>query len=110
MISWALATHYAAAPRRRWRIRRSLEPEYLLTDGPYRLSRNPMHVGGIAIWGGWAVWYGSAPVAAGLGVLTCLYRVGIAWEEQTLERRWGDEWHEYTRRTGRWLSLGTTQA
>jgi protein-S-isoprenylcysteine O-methyltransferase Ste14 len=110
MISWALATHYAAAPRRRWRIRRSLEPEYLLTDGPYRLSRNPMHVGGIAIWGGWAVWFGSARVAAGLCVLTCLYRVAIAWEEQMLERRWGDEWQEYTRRTGRWLSLATARA
>ena len=110
LIGWALAVHYMAAPGKSWAIKRSLEPEYLLTDGPYRFSRNPMHVGGIAIWGGWSAWFGSVPVATGLAVLTALYRVAIVWEEQTLARRWGDEWHDYTRRTGRWLSLGPLRA
>ena len=35
----------------------------------HRFSRNPMYVGGVAIWGGWAVLLGSAPVVAGLVVL-----------------------------------------
>jgi protein-S-isoprenylcysteine O-methyltransferase Ste14 len=106
LLAWALANHYVTAPGKGWAIERSLEPEYLLTDGAYRLSRNPMHLGGIAIWSGWAVWFGSAPVAGGLGVLTGIYRAGIGLEEQMLERRWGDQWREYTRQTGRWLSFG----
>lgn len=105
LVAWALAEHYVAAPGKSWAIKRGLEPEYLLTDGAYRLSRNPMHVGGIAIWGGWATWFGSAPVLAGLGGLTGIYRVGIAWEEQMLDRRWGAEWRAYAERIPRWLSL-----
>jgi protein-S-isoprenylcysteine O-methyltransferase Ste14 len=106
LVTWAVAKHYAAAaPDKSWAIERGLEPEYLLTDGPYRLSRNPMHVGGIGIWAGWTVWFGSAQVAAGLVVLTAVYRAAITWEEQMLERRWGDEWRSYARRTSRWLSV-----
>src|SRR5918996_1737427 len=36
LVVWALAEHYAAAPDKSWAIKRTLEPEYLLTDGPYR--------------------------------------------------------------------------
>src|SRR5918996_2196096 len=74
LVAWALAEHYAAAPDKSWAIKRTLEPEYLLTDGPYRFSRNPMHVGGVAIWSGWAAWFGSAPVLVGLLVLAGIYR------------------------------------
>jgi protein-S-isoprenylcysteine O-methyltransferase Ste14 len=103
LITWVLAQHYKAPPDRRWAVKRGIEPEYLLTQGPYRLSRNPMHVGGLAVWAGWAVYFGNGWVAAGLAILTGGFRVGIAWEEQALERRFGDEWREYARRTPRWL-------
>jgi protein-S-isoprenylcysteine O-methyltransferase Ste14 len=109
LVGWASAQHFAAAPDKGWAIEGGLVPEYLLTDGPYRHSRNPMHVGGIAIWGGWATWFGSTPVTAGLVVLTGIYRAGIAWEEQMLEQRWGDDWRAYSTRTSRWLSLGSAQ-
>jgi protein-S-isoprenylcysteine O-methyltransferase Ste14 len=105
LVGWALARHYVAASRGGWAVKSDLEPEYLLTDGPYRLTRNPMHVGGLAIWTGWAAWFGSVPVAGGAIVLTALYRAGIAWEERTLERRFGDEWRAYVRRTPRWIAL-----
>jgi Phospholipid methyltransferase len=90
LIVWALARHYTQAPDKSWRITRDLEPEYLLTDGPYRLSRNPMFVGGIAVWAGWTILFGSARVAAGLHVVIGTMRAGTAWEEQMLERRFGD--------------------
>jgi protein-S-isoprenylcysteine O-methyltransferase Ste14 len=109
LVVWALAEHYAAAPDKSWAIKRTLEPEYLLTGGPYRLSRNPLHVGGIAIWSGWAAWFGSAPVTAGVLVLTGIYRVGVVWEEQMLERRWGDQWRTYAKRTSRWVPIGSAQ-
>jgi protein-S-isoprenylcysteine O-methyltransferase Ste14 len=107
LIVSALARHYTRAPDKSWTISRNLEPEYLLTDGPYRLSRNPMHLGGITTWSGWTIWFGSAPVAAGLIVLTGVMRAGIAWEERVLEGRWGNEWRAYAAQTPRWLSLGS---
>jgi protein-S-isoprenylcysteine O-methyltransferase Ste14 len=68
-----------------------------------------MYVGGIGIWAGWTTWLGSAPVAAGLVVLTAIYRAGIAWEERMLEQRWGNEWRAYARRIPRWFSLGSAR-
>jgi hypothetical protein len=96
--------HYRAAPGKSWAIRRGLEPEYLLTDGPYRFTRNPMHLGGIGIWAGWTAWFGSAPVGAGMVVLVAIYHAGIAWEERVLERRWSDRWCAYASRTPRWVA------
>lgn len=103
LLSWAVAAHYAEAADRGWAIGRGLEPGFLLTSGPYRFSRNPMYIGGVAIWGGWAVLLGSVPVAAGLVVLTGAYRIGVVWEERTLERHWGDTWRAYAKRTPRWV-------
>jgi protein-S-isoprenylcysteine O-methyltransferase Ste14 len=60
-----------------------------------------MYVGGAAIWGGWALLLGSAPVAAGVVVLTGIYGAGVAWEERTLERHWGDAWRAYAASTPR---------
>ena len=104
-MSWAVAGHYSAATDTSWAIKRGVEPEYLLTDGPYRYSRNPLYVGGTAIWVGWAVLLGSVPVAAGLVVLTGIYRAGIGLEERTLAQRWDSEWLAYAGRVPRWLSL-----
>ena len=110
LVIWASVEHFAAANREGWAITPGVAPDYLLTEGPYRLSRNPMHVGAFGIWGGWAAWFGSAPVAAGLVVLIGICRAGIAWEERTLERRWTEAWQEYARRTSRWLPTGTPQS
>jgi protein-S-isoprenylcysteine O-methyltransferase Ste14 len=103
-VGWAVAQRYAAAGDGGWAIKRRLEPEYLLTDGPYRFSRNPMYVGGVAIWGGWAILLGSARVASGLVVLSCIYRASVVWVERMLERQWGDAWLDYATRTSRWLT------
>jgi protein-S-isoprenylcysteine O-methyltransferase Ste14 len=108
-VSWAVARHYAAATDKSWATKRGVEPDYLLTDGPYRFSRNPLYVGGIAIWVGWAVLLGSVPVAAGLVVLTGIYRAGVGSEEEMLERRRGDEWLAYAGRVPRWLSPAVSQ-
>jgi protein-S-isoprenylcysteine O-methyltransferase Ste14 len=105
LIGWAVARHFVRASERGWALESDLEPNYLLTDGPYRLSRNPMHVGGLAIWTGWAAWFGSVPITGGAIVLSAVYRAGIAWEERTLERRFGQEWLNFVRTTPRWIGL-----
>ena len=77
--------------------------DYLVTDGLYRLSRNPLYVGDIAMWTGWAILLGSLHVAAGLVALVVGLQVGVRMEERGLARQFGAEWDAYERATPRFL-------
>jgi protein-S-isoprenylcysteine O-methyltransferase Ste14 len=114
LIAWALAAHYEAAPRG-WAVpttRQVLRQapyrlEYLLRRGPYRLSRNPMYLGEAAVWLGWALFYGSRSVWAGLAAL-CVAVTGIVpWEERRLLERFGDEYRAYLVSVPRWVRIGS---
>jgi protein-S-isoprenylcysteine O-methyltransferase Ste14 len=114
LVAWPGVRHFRAMPGKSfvvWPLPRTpsgelaYAPEYLLTDGPYRFSRNPMHVGGLSVWAGWAILLGSQPVARVLAAATALLPMGVAWEEQGLARRFGDEWGAYAARTPRWIGL-----
>jgi protein-S-isoprenylcysteine O-methyltransferase Ste14 len=95
LLAWATASHNRAAPEG-WPI--SLAPDYLLKGGPYRFSRNPMYIGEAAIWAGWAIVFGSLPVAGGLAVLTAIQTRAVRLEEWTLHKRWGDAYDVYRER------------
>ncbi len=76
----------------------------LVTDGPTRLTRNPMYVGmaGLLVAhallrGGWRT---AVPVAAFVGVID---RVQIGPEERALRELFGDEYDAYCRRVRRWV-------
>ena len=107
-VLWALAGHYRSAPDGSWAVNAGLEPEYLLTTGPYRYTRNPMYVGAILIWSGWAVLLGSRRVAVGAATVTTGLQAAVAWEERQLVRRFGDDWRAFAARTPRWLGRGRT--
>jgi protein-S-isoprenylcysteine O-methyltransferase Ste14 len=76
----------------------------IVTDGPYRLTRNPGYLGmaltyaGIAIVSNapWAL----VPLPAAIAVID---RGVIAREERYLERRFGTPYVEYKRRVRRWI-------
>lgn len=102
-VTWALAGHYKSAPDRSWAVNAGLEPEYLLTTGPYRFTRNPMYVGAILIWWGWALLFRSRAVALGATAVTTGLQGAVAWEERQLVDRFGDEWRAFAARTPRWL-------
>jgi protein-S-isoprenylcysteine O-methyltransferase Ste14 len=84
-----------------------LQPEratVLVASGIYRLTRNPMYLGLLAVLAGWA-WFQAN--AAGL-VLLPLFVVylnlfQIAAEERALSARFGTAFHAYKRSTRRWL-------
>ena len=97
--------HYTAVPSQAWAVRRRLAPEYLLTQGPYRLTRNPMYVGELAIWSGWTVLLGSPPVAGTLLLVVAVMRLGVEFEERSLAEHYGEQWRAYAARTPRWLRL-----
>ncbi|MGI8989680.1 MAG: methyltransferase family protein [Bryobacteraceae bacterium] len=79
-------------------------PSYLLTEGPYRYSRNPIYLAELTIWLGWILFYGSFAVAGIFAVGSLLVGpIVVPREERGLEARLGAEYREYRRTVPRWL-------
>ena len=79
--------------------------KHLMTDGPYRRSRNPMLSGTylyyigvlIALWSGWALLV--------FAVIATVMTLQVRSEENRLEADFGQEYLDYKKRTGRFISL-----
>ena len=76
----------------------------LVASGPFALLRNPLYVGNIALWVGFAlaarlVWL--APVI--LILLGLQYHAIVRWEEALLESRLGQAYRDYAARVPRWI-------
>ena len=107
-ILWSVASHATEWRERDWRVLKLdpdhlLTPEYLVTDGPYRHSRNPLYLGDILMWAGWVIFLGSLAVALGLAVLTLGLQVGVRLEERGLARQFGDQWKAYASTVPRFI-------
>ena len=76
----------------------------LVITGLYRISRNPMYLGMLALLTGWALW-----LANPLAVLVLpIFVAYITWfqirpEEAALTAKFGAEYEAYCRRVRRWL-------
>jgi protein-S-isoprenylcysteine O-methyltransferase Ste14 len=102
LTGWAFATHYQAAPRG-WALQAAPTPGYLLRSGPYRWSRNPMYAGEATIWAGWALFYASPAVWAGLVVVSAAFATIVPWEERRLLERFGEDYRAYLADVPRWV-------
>ena len=76
----------------------------LVDSGPFARLRNPLYVGNIAIWVGFAltarlVWL--APII--LALLGLEYHAIVRWEEHLLESRLGSAYRDYAARVPRWI-------
>jgi protein-S-isoprenylcysteine O-methyltransferase Ste14 len=76
----------------------------LVETGPFALIRNPLYVGNMLIWMGFAlsarlVWL--APLIVVL--LGAEYHAIVRWEESLLVSRLGDAYRDYATRVPRWL-------
>jgi protein-S-isoprenylcysteine O-methyltransferase Ste14 len=76
----------------------------LVTSGPFALVRNPLYLGNVALWVGFAVsarlpWL--APVF--VAVLAFEYHAIVRWEERLLEERLGDRYRTYAAQVPRWV-------
>jgi protein-S-isoprenylcysteine O-methyltransferase Ste14 len=76
----------------------------LVSAGPFGLIRNPLYIGNIALWVGFAlsarlVWM--APIF--VAVLGIEYHAIVRWEEWLLESRRGEEYRAYASRVPRWI-------
>jgi protein-S-isoprenylcysteine O-methyltransferase Ste14 len=101
LLIWTLITGIANAPNT---VRLGLVPSVLITDGPYRLTRNPMYVAELASWLGWAMFFGSLAVFLGyISLLLVVNLVLVPREERTLEAAFGQAYLMYKKRVPRWL-------
>jgi len=76
----------------------------LVILGPYRWSRNPMYVGFVAMYLGFALLMNSVwPLLLLPGVIIALEILVITREERYLRSIFGPEYEEYCRQVGRWV-------
>jgi protein-S-isoprenylcysteine O-methyltransferase Ste14 len=76
----------------------------LVTDGPYRFTRNPMYVGFTLLYLAGVVLANSAwPLFALPVILLVMQRAVIAKEEAYLERLFGEDYRRYRGRVRRWI-------
>jgi protein-S-isoprenylcysteine O-methyltransferase Ste14 len=78
--------------------------EAIVTDGPYRLTRNPAYLGMTLTYAGIAIGSNSPWALIPLPVALAMVDRGvIAREERYLERRFGWRYTDYKRRVRRWI-------
>ncbi|MGC9977203.1 MAG: isoprenylcysteine carboxylmethyltransferase family protein [Syntrophales bacterium] len=91
-----------------WRARTSPFPikpsTALVTDGPYRFTRNPIYVSLACLYVGLALWFDVfwALVLLPVVIVVVSYYT-ISSEERYLERKFGEEYLRYKTRVRRWL-------
>lgn len=75
-----------------------------MTDGLFRLTRNPMYLGFSVALLGLAVFLGSlVPMLLAVAYVLISDRWYIAFEENRMLARFGEDYRRYARRTRRWL-------
>lgn len=85
------------------------QPDRLITEGAFRYSRNPQNLGigmagiGTALLGD----SGLSLVLAVAGII--VFRIYLGFEEQHLERTFGEEYVDYKRRTPRFVGMPARQ-
>jgi protein-S-isoprenylcysteine O-methyltransferase Ste14 len=78
--------------------------EAIVTDGPYRLTRNPAYLGMALTYAGIAIVANAPWALVPLPVAIAVIDRGvIAREERYLERRFGRPYVDYERRVRRWM-------
>jgi protein-S-isoprenylcysteine O-methyltransferase Ste14 len=100
LLAWTAVVGFSSTPAR---VSLTLTPNHLVTSGPYRFMRNPMYVGELGLWAGWAIVYGSVAVLIGFVLLSVIVHVVILpREERALRAHFGDIYRAYETRTPRW--------
>lgn len=80
----------------------------LVATGPFARLRNPLYLGNIALWVGFAASAGLARLIPPIVLLLAFeYHAIVRWEERLLEARLGDSYREYAARVPRWMPLAS---
>lgn len=77
---------------------------FLIADGPFRFTRNPMYLGLLVVTLGIAAIVGtSAMLLAPIAFFLWVNFVSIPYEEAKMERQFGETYRDYKRRVRRWI-------
>lgn len=100
IMIWAAIT----MRRHRTTIVPHMTPRALVTDGPFRFSRNPIYAADVLILLGWAISLGAVlPLVVVWGFTRVIETRFIMPEEDKLIAGFGDEFHQWAKRTRRWF-------
>ena len=77
--------------------------QHLMTDGPYRINRNPMLTGTLIYLASFIVWLWTWQAVLVWFIFLAIMFVQVLTEEKRLRRDFGEEYESYCRRTGRFL-------
>jgi protein-S-isoprenylcysteine O-methyltransferase Ste14 len=87
-----------------WFVRPTSPTTAIVSEGPYRFSRNPMYLGMAGLLAGLGVLLGSPCFAAGLIVFLVVIHFGVVLrEERYLESLHGETYRQYKRQVRRWV-------
>ena len=75
--------------------------QLLMTDGPYRLNRNPMLTGTLTYLAGWIMWLWTWQAVLVWAIFFAIMFVQVLTEEKRLRKDFGKEYDEYCKRTRR---------
>ncbi len=79
-------------------------PKRVVTNGPYRFTRNPLYIALTTVALGIALMVDSAWYLAGAAIMILrIDRLGVRREEAAIRRKVGAEYDAYTARVRRWL-------
>lgn len=80
------------------------KPSFLITSGPFRISRHPMYLGMIMILFGEAVFLGSlTPFIFPVAFFIVIGTLFIPVEEKNLNKTFGKKYCAYSKQTRKWL-------
>ncbi len=75
--------------------------KHLMTEGPYRLCRNPMLTGSFVYYAGVCVWLWTWQALLVFVAFIIIMLLQVRSEEKRLRKDFGEEYEVYCRRTGR---------
>lgn len=75
--------------------------KHLMTEGPYRLSRNPMLSGSFIYYAGVCIWLWTWQALLVFVAFIAVMMLQVLSEEKRLRRDFGEEYEDYCRQTGR---------
>ena len=80
------------------------KPQRLLSEGPFRVSRNPLYIGMLIMYVGGGLFWGNVWFFLLMPLLVAWLQFGIIrHEEQLLRKHFGEDYIEYCRKVRRWL-------
>lgn len=75
--------------------------QHLMTDGPYRINRNPMLTGTLTYLASFCIWFWSWQSVVVWAVFFAIMFIQVLTEERRLRKDFGDEYDAYCKQTRR---------